>query len=53
MLNSSIAFNKPANIVGLGSLLQPSEEDRVRMEKAGCQPVVIGRIESEDDGSYS
>jgi hypothetical protein len=46
MLNSSIAFNKPTTLMGFSNLLQLNEEDRLKMEKAGCQPANIDRIES-------
>lgn len=46
MLNSSIAYNKQHGLVALAL----TEEDRARMERAGCAPADIERIES-DEGS--
>jgi hypothetical protein len=53
MLNSSIAYNKPTPLSGLSNLIQFSEEDRLKMERAGCLPSNIDCIESENDASVS
>lgn len=45
MLNSSIAYHKQTN--GLAALAL-TEEDRQRMERAGCAPADIERIDSEE-----
>jgi hypothetical protein len=48
MLNSSIALNKASPQQQL-NLLQLTDDDRLKMERAGIEPAPIGQIDSESD----
>jgi hypothetical protein len=47
MLNSSIAINK-SSLQSL-NLLQLTDDDRLKMERAGIEPAPIAQIDSESD----